>query len=103
MTGNLIINSVNGNILIGNYNSWNGSNYPTIQSATSDKYIMIPFPHINRFAKTWGDTNSIVRMEGPSLSYYDLMIRDNGFNISYNNNYNNPLLNVSRYGRLFPS
>lgn len=99
MTGNLIINSVNGNILIGNYNSWNGSNYPTIQSATSDKYIMIPFPHINRFAKTWGDTNSIVRMEGPSLSYYDLMIRDNGFNISYNNNYNNPLLNVSSDGK----
>lgn len=99
MTGNLIINSVNGNILIGEYNSWNGGNYPTIQSATSDKYIMIPFPHINRFAKTWGDTNSIVRMEGPSLSYYDLMIRDNGFNISYNNNYNNPLLNVSSDGK----
>ena len=99
MTGNLIINSVNGNVLIGNYNSWNGSNYPTIQSAISDKYIMIPFPHINRFAKTWGDTNSIVRMEGPSLSYYDLMIRDNGFNISYNNNYNNPLLNVSSDGK----
>lgn len=99
MTGNLIINSVNGNILIGNYNSWNGSNYPTIQSAASDKNIMIPFPHINRFAKTWGDTNSIVRMEGPSLSYYDLMIRDNGFNISYNNNYNNPLLNVSSDGK----
>lgn len=99
MTGNLIINSVNGNILIGNYNSWNGSNYPTIQGTTSDKYIMIPFPHINRFAKTWGDTNSIVRMEGPSLSYYDLMIRDNGFNISYNNNYNNPLLNVSSDGK----
>ena len=99
MTGNLIINSVNGNILIGNHNSWNGSNYPTIQSAASDKYIMIPFPHINRFAKTWGDTNSIIRMEGPSLSYYDLMIRDNGFNILYNNNYNNPLLNVSSDGK----
>ena len=99
MTGNLIINSVNGNILIGNHNSWNGDNYPTIQSAASDKYIMIPFPHINRFAKTWGDTNSIIRMEGPSLSYYDLMIRDNGFNILYNNNYNNPLLNVSSDGK----
>ena len=99
MTGNLIINSVNGNILIGNHNSWNGGNYPTIQSAASDKYIMIPFPHINRFAKTWGDTNSIIRMEGPSLSYYDLMIRDNGFNILYNNNYNNPLLNVSSDGK----
>ena len=99
MTGNLIINSVNGNILIGNHNSWNGDNYPTIQSAASDKYIMIPFPHINRFAKTWGDTNSIIRMEGPSLSYYDLTIRDNGFNILYNNNYNNPLLNVSSDGK----
>ena len=99
MTGNLIINSVNGNILIGNHNSWNGGNYPTIQSAASDKYIMIPFPHINRFAKTWGDTNSVIRMEGPSLSYYDLMIRDNGFNILYNNNYNNPLLNVSSDGK----
>lgn len=99
MTGNLIINSVNGNILIGNHNSWNGDNYPTIQSTDSDKYVMIPFPHINRFAKTWGDTNSSIRMEGPSLSYYDLTIRDNGFNILYNGNYNNPLLNVSSEGK----
>lgn len=99
MTGNLIVNSVNGNILIGNYNSWNGSNYPTIQSSAADKYVMIPFPHVNRTAKSWGDTNSMIRMEGPSLSYYDLAIRDNGFNVLYGNNWNNPLLNISSDGK----
>lgn len=33
-------------------------------------------------------------------SSYDLMIRDNGFNVLYNNNYNNPLLNVSSDGKV---